>query len=228
MKCRCDGQFSEDDLCRKFKSNKFHIVQPKTEGFCPNLTNDNEEDDTFLLRKINKRSKPDFDEAYRKGIEDIDCTVPVYRGMLLVLQGGMHFRMDSAQYIEEFLEPLLNHQVVQSCAENGKLFMIWQDHGSQSPLLDITYPHQNAANTTRFNREVHAYLDQRGLESIPRIDWMNLTKLSQTSDGLHATMNGKKFEGSCRPTQTNSSCLTYIHCILHSKLFQSSVHCEAS
>ena len=201
--CRCDGQFSEDDTCRKFKRN-YQIIQPSptSHEFCPNLFhNPPTVGDPFLMRKISPISCPRYDDAYIKYMEDtfqnIDCTDPKYKGMLLILEGGLHFHMKASEYIEQFLEPFLNHTVFESCSRNQKLFIIWQDNGSQNPQLDTVYRHQTAANTLLFNQGMHEYLDQRGLENVPRMNWMNMTKLAQTSDGLHGLMNGRKSDELC-------------------------------
>jgi hypothetical protein len=206
QKCRCDGQFSEVDDCRYFRKH-WYTMNPIKEGLCPALAVHNrtstttatgitqQKESSFIIHKIDSRNCVKWDQHHQERLyeitKSIDCSRNTYKGMLLILQGGLHFHMNATQYTQELLEPLLNFEKFRSCAKYQKLYIIWQDHGTQSKLVNQYYPYQDSQHTIQFNQEVHAYLNQRGLSNVPRINWMNLTKLSLKSDGVHGLLNGK-------------------------------------
>lgn len=189
--CRCDGQLSGTHMCRQYADDAFDI-EPQEFGFCPHLAMDrgemeNDQHAPFKLQKIGT-SVPKIDEKFFP--PDVDCTDPNYKGVLLSLAGGLHFHLNATNYIERVLEPLLNHPVLQSCAAEGKLILIWHHVDMQASVVDDDYPHQDEKHKLMFTQIIDEYLDIRGFDPLARIYWLELTRLAETSDGVHKLMNG--------------------------------------
>lgn len=183
--CRCDGQFSETEECRQFKDN-YHILRPQKDGICPHLVDDN--NDSFVLRKTSVRNVPQLD-VEAAIFNDIDCSDPDYKGMLIMFQGGLHYKMKQRAYNDYYWDPFMENPVIRQCAEHGKLFVIWQDQSWENPLVDARYPYQAPDNAQRFNYGVYKHFTQR-LDNVGRAGWMNMTTMAQSSDGIHGLMNG--------------------------------------
>lgn len=66
--------------------------------------------------------------------------------------------------------------------------LVWLGMTAQHRMLDKVYEHQSLENATLFNDEIRQSFHSVGL--IPGVevlimDWYNMTKNAQTSDGLH-------------------------------------------
>jgi len=172
--CVCDGQFSEDPLCRA-------------------------EDSAYFNAQVNVRDIPpgslcpgsSFSFGMRQGPmpwDDVNCDQPTYKGLLLVLQWGLHSKMNATSTYDNFLTPLFEHPRLKECVRRGKARVIWLAPTAQSTKLDKRYPHQARSAVIEFEREVQARLGASGYsdEVVVTLDWFNLTKDSPTSDGLHS------------------------------------------
>ena len=60
--------------------------------------------------------------------------------------------------------------------------------------MDEKYPVQRASNAMAFNGVMDQYLKNVSDDTIVRIDWMNLTKRAQVSDGVHFLTNVNYFK----------------------------------
>jgi hypothetical protein len=180
-KCRCDGQFSEHVECRKLDSG-FYSIQTQQLGLCPNDTNHAVE--TFH-EKMRQMPKINFD--------GVNCSKEDSRGMLLILQGGLHRQIRAGPTYNDF-QYIWQHPVVNTCAKYKKLIVIWCSYNTQSTTVDKKYPRQSAQNGIIFNQQMQELFDSNGMENITTIDWMNLTKGAQTSDGVHYLMNVNFFK----------------------------------
>jgi hypothetical protein len=123
----------------------------------------------------------------------VDCSKEDSRGMLLILNGGFHFGNKADRTYNHF-RPIWQHPVVNICAKYKKLIVIWCSSNTQSQSMNQGYPHQSAQYGIIFNQRMQELFDSNGMENITTIDWMNLTKGAQTSDGVHYLMNVNFFK----------------------------------
>ena len=162
--CVCDGQFSENSLCRP--GRLVRDVPP----VCPGSS---------------------FSFGKRQGRQlwwgEVTCDRPNYKGLLLVLQWGLHSKMNANLTNLEFLTPVFEHPRFKECMWRGKARVIWLAPTAQSTKLDERYPHQARLAVLDFEREIQAELGASGYgDELVTLDWWNLTKDSPTSDGLHS------------------------------------------
>lgn len=179
--CRCDGQFSEHVACRSLGGVFRDLVNPRDYHICSHLPIDkdrfhfsqywNDDGAQTLCKSITEQ----------QGIND--GTNP-FRGILLVLQGGVHFRTDPIRY-KESLETFFQQPGFQMCWQNKQaITIIWTTLSSQSRSLDDKYPHQSRESSYSFNEHIIAYLQQKPFP-VYILDQHNLTMDAQTSDGFH-------------------------------------------
>jgi hypothetical protein len=164
--CRCDGQFSEHAHCRQ-NDNFFNVMTPRDLNLCSKLPY---QDQFHFDDNINWTS--------------INCSLPETKGILLLLQGGLHYSMNVDQTMNAFVLPSIRHPSFQLCANVNKLRVVWIAFSSQSRSVDQKYPAQSRENALQFNQQ----MNQKIKEAIPNItiiDWWNLTLDAQTSDGVH-------------------------------------------
>ena len=85
------------------------------------------------------------------------------------------------------LNRVFNTPVFQLCNSNGLARVVWTAYQSQSRKLDRRYPLQSRERALAFNRYMETRL--KGLEHLNHtptiVDWWNLTRDAQTSDGFH-------------------------------------------
>jgi hypothetical protein len=123
----------------------------------------------------------------------MNCSNDDSRGMLLILQGGMWHKSQAGLTYNAF-QHIWQHPVVNICAKYKKLIVIWCSYNTQSTTVDKKYPRQSPHNGIIFNQQMQELFDSNGMENITTIDWMNLTKGAQTSDGVHYLMNVNFFK----------------------------------
>jgi hypothetical protein len=173
-KCRCDGQFSELKLCRKFDGHKLLPEDPRDCGICTWLPFR----EAFHLHYVaipGERESPVW--------EKLCCNDP--RPALIILSGGSHFG-SNAKYakkklINKIYEKLQGIKTV--CQWSCNFKFVWTGLNAQSRLMDQRYPHQSRENATQFNEVVDEYVSSE-LGMIP-VNFMNLTRDAPTSDGIH-------------------------------------------
>jgi hypothetical protein len=204
QKCRCDGQFSEYEECRKLDPSFFHF-QPTQPPLGLGLQNQSNPSSRLLLHTNETNNhRPKMDSylseyawsggpAHFNNFAHVDCSQTDSRGMLLILQGGLHFHTVALPTFNHFL-PIFQHPVVTTCAKFQKLIVIWCSFNTHSPLSVKKYPHQSPQMGMLFNQQMQELFDSHGMENITMIDWMNLTKGAQTSDGVHYLTNVNFFK----------------------------------
>lgn len=167
--CKCDGQFSESEMCRKndgvFNGFKTHYEA----NMCSHL------EQTFSF--------------YHSGFSwgDLNCGDPNNRGVFLFIQGGVHYLSDWEKTVNGVVDPLLKSSGFEECAKANKINVSWGQYNSQSRSLDDKYPLQTRENALKFNENMARHFEQNLYSGIKVhvIDWWNFTKDAQTSDGFH-------------------------------------------
>lgn len=176
--CRCDGQFSEHVACRSLGGVFGNLVDPRDYHVCSHLPIDKERfhfsqdwDDTVALSRCDTIAEQEINNS------------PSRRGILLILQGGVHFDSNPIRY-EESLDTFFQQPGFIACLQSKQIHIIWTTYNAQSQLLDAQYPHQSRDSASAFNAHVISYLHEQPFP-IYILDQYNLTMDAQTSDGFH-------------------------------------------
>lgn len=170
--CECDGQFSGNLLCRPDNFGSLLPTNP-----CSHLTGN-----TFALHYASIAGPgQSLDVPLWRSLCSNDS-----RPILLFLNGGVHYRLD-ANLIKNVLIDGINERIrnISSvCKWNLEFKITWTGMHSQSRVLDRLYPRQTRDKAVIFNEDVDDYVStEYGM--IP-VNFWNLTKDAQTSDGLHS------------------------------------------
>jgi hypothetical protein len=183
--CRCDGQFSERGYCRRMPAN-FSFIRPdgavQLDGEVKN--------DVKMCSHLKTReaTKPIFEEYFTDLSDQTwynQCGNNT-RGILLSLQGGLHYKLNANDFIQNVLKPIFENNVrFQQCVSHNNVYIIWNSHGYQARQMDQIYPHQDQNHVDQFNQNVGAYLDKISNHTIVQMDLVNLTIGAQSSDGVH-------------------------------------------
>lgn len=135
--CKCDGTFSESRTCRHdmldyFRSTIIPRDVPGEEKLCSNASF------SFGKRQMEpwlpRTGKPDPGGSI--DWDPVNCADPKYKGVLLVLQGGLHWTMNTSDTFASMVQPVVTHPKYQECACLGKVRLIWVTMHSQSTALD--------------------------------------------------------------------------------------------
>lgn len=126
--CRCDGQFSEHMMCREHLAD----ATPRDLGVCSRLTDDEQ---FRFYGNIGKKFRGDW-----QIFMEAKCDDPNSRGILLFMQGGLHFPSGADQYIKSAVEPVIQNHKFLECVEHGKVHVVWAAYTAQSRRLDEKYP----------------------------------------------------------------------------------------
>lgn len=186
--CICDGQFSEAKHCRAGGSYFDDTTKPSTiknGNICPgsSFTFGKRANAPFLVR----RGKVDPGESINWDV--VKCADDDYKGILIVLQGGLHYSSNANTTFESFIQPVVTHEKFQECLNMGKVRLIWLAFTVQSRLLDEAYTTQSREKAAIFNKIIQESFVSVGLtpnEDVIIFDWSQLTTSSQYSDGLHS------------------------------------------
>jgi len=165
--CKCDGQFSEHPICRKNDGLFHHVESSHQLGVCAHQK-------PFAISY--STSSPPIERSNCQSSDDSSPDV-------LLVQGGLHFGLDSSRTIEAFVSLFEDQQWIE-CVKRGKALVIWTTIVAQSRKLDHAYPDQCREQAEVFNREMEAYFSSIEM-NVTVIDFWNLTRDAQTSDGLH-------------------------------------------
>ena len=114
---------------------------------------------------------------------EIDCNSSDYRGLLLVLGGGVHSGCKATKTID-VIKDIFEHERLQECVDKGKAHVVWTHFGAQSRSLDLKFPHQAREKAIVFNQNMSNYFASIKMNVIELHSW-NMTKDAQSSDGLH-------------------------------------------
>ncbi|EED87604.1 predicted protein [Thalassiosira pseudonana CCMP1335] len=188
--CSCDGTFSENIKCRKIDLYFPNVVQPKDfpgAKVCANLDSVNQ---SFAFGKVVEGWDGDGYPKNNIDWEAVDCTNEEYRGMLLYLQGGMHYGCNASRTFERMVEPVLSNPKYQECRRRGKILTLWNGLRAQSRTMDEKYPHQSKENAIVFNEEMKQLFQSRDDIKLGKdvlvLDWYNMTSDAPSSDGVHS------------------------------------------
>ena len=144
---------------------------------------------------FDQSTNPSINTLVRKGKKDpgehidfdeVKCADEDYKGILIVLQGGLHWFMNATDTFDSLIQPVITHDRFHECLSLGKIRLIWLAMTAQSRLLDDPYSHQKRENAVVFNEEIRKSFIEAGYPDILILDWYNMTNDSQTSDGLHS------------------------------------------
>ena len=122
----------------------------------------------------------------------INCTTPDYRGLFLMIQGGLHCFNYVRRTYSKKVAPTLSNPVYQECVKQGKVDLVFLGITAQSRTLDSAYNHQSRKHALIFNREMKSLIANSGIagsEDVMYLDWWNMAKNSNSDDGLHSMMD---------------------------------------
>ena len=199
--CKCDGQYSQNMACSKRNVTQMYrnLVLLRSNDYCdsqstiPTNENSNKATTYFLGsfvetggKKKEKASAGKNKKTGNIGLKHIDCTRKEEGDILLILQGGLWFQSQSMPTFFVVQRILKNYDNLQECMKQRRLLVIWCSYNYVSPEISRhQYPHQSFENGTKFNIEMSAHLSAMLGKNLTTINWMNMTKAAQTSDGVH-------------------------------------------
>lgn len=180
--CACDGQLSENDMCRNFEVAEFMILPDTcTSEFCKRNP---------ALKHVTFGFHDDMIHLQKYKLCSIDPSDT--RPILISIQGGTHYRTKSNKFIHDSIIPTINeiHAHLQACPNKidfNRLRFIF----SGVPVVDVRverkYPDQERSSAARFNREVGNYTDYNVKNSMFLNFWkLTLEATGRTSDGFHS------------------------------------------
>jgi hypothetical protein len=174
-RCHCDAQFSPSKNCRPIDMGIFREFRPYQLHTCHHLQIDNQATQAYA---VNRNGKQTYN------YEAINCSAPDYKGLLLYLQGGVHYKWKASKTFRGIWRKIITHPNIRECAKYRKLIMIWSGYMSQSPVLDRRFQEQSMSKGLIFDSEIEKKLQRFGF-SVPTLSWINLTLGSTKTDGLH-------------------------------------------
>eukprot|EP00979_Chaetoceros_neogracilis_P007346 scaffold1531_cov247-Chaetoceros_neogracile.AAC.2 len=173
--CTCDAQFSEHPKCR-LNNGLYNRYQPYQLGLCPNLGNDTQQfESVFNINRLHRG-------VYK--FPGVNCTSPESKGVLVIVQGGVHMRFNHASTYHKLIRPFFADPTFRTCAEQGKAIFIWTSYTAQSPDYDDKYPLQKLEVGIKFNNGMDEIF-QSDMINASVVNWLNFTIGAQHSDGLH-------------------------------------------
>jgi len=148
--CRCDGQFSEHEWCRR-NDGVFNSGTPRDFAMCSHVDENrmNARLQQWYTRSWAYRAFPDIPW------DDVDCsTNNDYRGIFIYLQPGGHDPNVVEHIAKNFVSPILNHPKFQACRAQNKVHLVYAVSCAQSVRLDTLYPNQDRYKTQIYNAKV--------------------------------------------------------------------------
>ena len=173
--CRCDGQFSENALCRTYEQNNmFDLRDSRTYGVCtPRLGSPFQLG--YELRYGGFSLPSNWDNAF--------CSADV-RPRIIVVNGGVHYQYEIEKIKTTLLYPLFDR--IQNATVTCAYFIPWRviylNSPAQSRVLDIKHPNQRRELVANFNQ---ALIRELATLNVTVLDVWNLTRNAATSDGFH-------------------------------------------
>jgi hypothetical protein len=179
--CICDGQFSENKVCRDYSLSMFNVANIRSYGACSNINHGQ-----------NKRANPLFNtfKFYYNSDPQKTCFNDT-RPRFIVLQGGVHFDSSAKVTMEKHVDIMVTSltKIQQTCLFKYALHFVFMGYDAQSRKLDKAYPNQSRENATLFNSEMEVLISDRFPKSkgfnITFLNFWNMTRDSQSSDGFH-------------------------------------------
>jgi len=184
--CTCDAQFSSNEKCKTFVPN-FNRFRPDDLGLCPNLANYNTKNNT------DSDSTQQFESVFNinrlhKGVykfPDVNCTLPESKGILVIVQGGVHMKWNAGSTYGSLIKPFFNDQTFRTCAKKGKAYFVWTSFTPQSPKYDNQFPLQKLQKGLIFNDGMKTIFRNNKIYPSAVVDWLNFTTGAMHTDGLH-------------------------------------------
>lgn len=172
--CVCDGQFSEHIVCRNYDESMFNMVDVRGHRLCHGQQ-------PWSMR---------FYNAYDKAC-GADCFADMCHGdprdRLVLIAGGLHFKVDANNAINSFIEPTLNalQQQQRDCPHRYRVHVVWVGLSVQVRELDAQYPHQSRERALVFNKHIEDHFMARRGFTVTTLDVWNMTEDAASSDGQH-------------------------------------------
>ena len=182
--CFCDGQYSEHMECRRHDIDQMYhnLHMLASSDHCGKYT-----DAHIATTYMHEVMAPKTLYSGFNNLKHFDCTrendESNKKDLLLVLEGGLWFQSQAIPTFEK-VRTFLKYPNILECAKKRKLLVIWCSYNYNSPLVHSKYPHQSPANGTLFNEQMELMFQKMSL-NLTIINWMNMTKAAQVSDGLH-------------------------------------------
>eukprot|EP01041_Mallomonas_annulata_P010311 gene10311-21513_t len=178
QKCQCDGQFSENLLCRPYshtKGMKMNLIHPN--NLCKSQN--------FELQ---------YDASLKDNLKS-SCTNDTRPRFVYYLFGsGKETDPDEVKnQLRSFIREILT--IKKKCPYSYNIHFLYSGLTSQAQFMDALFPHQKREISTIFNMELHNFVynfqkfENENIAneniSIGYFDFLNLTQNAPTSDGYH-------------------------------------------
>ena len=175
FKCQCDAQFSEHDMCRTH-DGLYYRFRPYQLGLCPHIDAEGQFESVFNINRL-------FRGVYT--FDGVNCSSPDSRGVLVIVQGGVHSGYGGKATYRRLLSKVLKDPVLRNCAKEKKAILIWTAYHAQSEAYNDIYPLQAAPQGHIFNSKMAKLIAKAGIRNLTTMNWFNFTTGGQHSDGLH-------------------------------------------
>lgn len=172
--CVCDGQFSEHVVCREYDESMFNMGDVRAHRLCHGQQ-------PWSMHFYNAYDKPCESGCFT----DLCHADP--RDRLVLIAGGLHFKVNAQHTITKFIEPTLDalQQQQRQCQHKYKVRVVWMGLSVQMRELDGPYPHQSREWTRLFNQQVENHFAIRRGFAVNAFDVWNMTEGAASSDGQH-------------------------------------------
>ena len=188
-RCNCDGQFSENKICRIFDVRDYSMTpRSKSKAFCGGrLSKD------FVFHHW----IPDFKVAFRELCSD---NIDPQKLRFVYLQGGAWQMSDPTTWFNEIVRPAVEAllKLVRECSNpiGGKIRLVLSGISACDQLKTARYPHQNRSAVFAFMPTVKQLLNEAYptiTQSLPApvvmLDFAQMTARAiddkRTSEGCH-------------------------------------------
>jgi hypothetical protein len=175
-RCHCDAQFSQSHLCQPEHAGVFVNFRPHEIHACSELPYDDQFTQHYSVNR--------FQDQLTFSYEGVNCSSTDYKGLLLFIQGGVHWKWRVVPFWRDIWKKVLCNPVVNECAKQKKLTLIRSGYMAQSPFLDILYPRQSMQEGRKFDKKMDRLFVRQNI-SVPTLRWIPLSFGSPKSDGLH-------------------------------------------
>jgi hypothetical protein len=179
--CNCDGQFSENAVCRAGLRIPMTHDDFRAMGTCEYF-------DSGVYKSTAKNTSTKFlylDKHYFESPITGDDLSP-NRFLFLQIQGATHYEMRPVEVIETLLKPILTTIETQfaNCMHHVKV--VYTGAIVCAHFVEEKYPLQASHVSHKFNHDMHRYL-QEYYPYVHFVNPWNVTReaVNRTSDGLH-------------------------------------------
>ena len=183
MDCRCDGQFSESRRCRAggYHHRRISEGQGRRVALLYDMTEVGSRPHAF----------PEFEVSNDQNLSAVmrrwswlrSLCVNKDRPIVLVLQAGLHFKVNFAEAQSAFFSPLLQMARGVGCVDT----VLVTGPTIQSKALDKRFPNQTEVRVRTFNSRLGEWATS---ENLTALDFTEATRSEPTSDGVHFLTSG--------------------------------------